>query len=48
MMNIDPALAESELIFPTDATLSKAKPFRQMTIEEDAAYAKAFEKVQAG
>lgn len=48
MMNIDPALAESELIFPTDATLKLAKPFRQLTVEEDAAYAKAFEKVQAG
>lgn len=48
MLNIDPALAESELIFPTDATLSNTQVFRQMSVEEEAAYAKEYEKVQAG
>jgi spermidine/putrescine transport system substrate-binding protein len=46
MMKIDPALAENPLIFPDAATLARSHAYRQLTPEEDAAYSKAFEKVQ--
>lgn len=46
MKSIDPALAESPLIFPNADTLSRAKAFRQISPEEDKKYSTLFEKAK--
>ena len=48
MQKIDPELAQSEWIFPTDAILSNAQVFRPLTPEEQAAYSEAFGRVIQG
>ena len=48
MQKIDPELAKSEWIFPTDAILSNAQVFRPLTPEEQAAYSEAFGRVIQG
>ena len=44
MEKIDPELASSEWIFPTDAYLAKAKTFRTLTPDEETTYSAAFQK----
>jgi len=48
MAKIDPELAKSELIFPTDATLEKTQVFRPLTPQEEQEYSAAFGKVIQG
>ena len=45
MERIDPELAESEWIFPSDELLAKAQVFRDFTAEEEVAYNEAFGRV---
>ena len=47
-MDIDPELAENELIFPTEATLAKSQSFRTLTDEEDAEFQAAFQALITG
>ncbi|MCB9412851.1 MAG: spermidine/putrescine ABC transporter substrate-binding protein [Actinobacteria bacterium] len=48
MEKIDPELAQSEWIFPTEEILSNAQVFRPLTPEEQAAYTEAFGRVVQG
>ncbi len=48
MMKIDPELAKSEWIFPSDATLNESQVFRPLTPEEQAEYSEAFGRVIQG
>ncbi len=48
MAKIDPKLAASEFIFPTDATLAKTQVFRPLTPKEEQEYSEAFGKVIQG
>ena len=48
MQAIDPALAENQLIFPNDETLSKAHIFRSLTPAEENKYGAAFQSVLLG
>jgi spermidine/putrescine transport system substrate-binding protein len=48
MQAIDPALAESELIFPSARTLENVKALRQMSLQEDQDFATQFEKAKVG
>ncbi|MGB3013632.1 MAG: spermidine/putrescine ABC transporter substrate-binding protein [Candidatus Nanopelagicales bacterium] len=48
MQKIDPALAKSEWIFPTDEILNNSQVFRPLTPEEQVAYAEAFGRVIQG
>ena len=41
----DPAIAKNELIFPTSATLSKAKGFMELTADQEKRYSAAFAKL---
>lgn len=43
MEKIDPALAKSEYIFPSEATLSRLKVFRALTPAEESKWAEAFQ-----
>jgi spermidine/putrescine transport system substrate-binding protein len=45
MEKIDPDLAKSPWIFPTEEDLNKAKVFRTLTPDEETAYSNAFQKV---
>lgn len=45
MEKLDPELAESPWIFPTDEFLTKAKVFRALTPDEEVKYSEAFQKV---
>ncbi|MBC7291996.1 MAG: extracellular solute-binding protein [Actinotalea sp.] len=45
MLSIDPELAENELIFPSDETLSRAYVFRALTPEEETRYNTEFQSV---
>ena len=45
MEKIDPDLAESEYIFPTDATMKNLSVFRSLTPAEESAWTEAFQKV---
>ena len=45
MEKIDPSLAESPWIFPTEEFLQKAKAFRTLTPDEETQYSEAFQKV---
>jgi spermidine/putrescine transport system substrate-binding protein len=45
MEKIDPELAASPWIFPTEEVLSKAKPFRTLSADEEVKYSEAFQKV---
>ncbi|MDN4615187.1 spermidine/putrescine ABC transporter substrate-binding protein [Leifsonia sp. F6_8S_P_1B] len=45
---IDPSLADNQLIFPDDETLSKAHVFRTLTPAEEQKYQAAFQKVILG
>lgn len=42
-IKIDPELADNQLIFPDDTTLSKVKPLRSLTPEEDNEFQAAFQ-----
>jgi spermidine/putrescine transport system substrate-binding protein len=48
MQNIDPALAENQLIFPNEDTLSKAHIFRTLSSAEESKYNAAFQAVLLG
>ncbi|MCU1514408.1 MAG: spermidine/putrescine transporter substrate-binding protein [Microbacteriaceae bacterium] len=48
MMNIDPELAENQLIFPNAETLSTAHIFRTLTGAEESKYGSAFQAVLLG
>jgi spermidine/putrescine transport system substrate-binding protein len=48
MRKIDPKLAESEWIFPTDEILSQSQVFRPLTPEETAEYSESFGRVIQG
>jgi spermidine/putrescine transport system substrate-binding protein len=45
MEKLDPDLAKNPYIFPDEAFLSKAKPFRSLTPQEETAFSTAFQKV---
>jgi spermidine/putrescine transport system substrate-binding protein len=45
MEKIDPDLADNPYIFPDEAILAKAKPFRSLTPQEETAFSTAFQKV---
>jgi len=45
MEKIDPSLADSPLIFPTEADLAKVKVFRGLSADEETTYSEAFQKV---
>ncbi|WP_104163344.1 spermidine/putrescine ABC transporter substrate-binding protein [Cryobacterium sp. N22] len=47
-MEIDPELAENQLIFPDDATLAKAKVFRTLTGAEEQTYGAQFQSILLG
>jgi len=44
MEKIDPALAKSEYIFPTEKTMANLKVFRALTPEEETTWTEAFQK----
>ena len=44
MAEIDPALVESQWIFPSDATLANSYVFMTLTAEQDVAYQREFQK----
>jgi spermidine/putrescine transport system substrate-binding protein len=44
MEKIDPALAKSEYIFPTDKTMKNLNVFRALTTEEETTWTEAFQK----
>jgi spermidine/putrescine transport system substrate-binding protein len=44
MEKIDPDLAASEFIFPTDAMMSKLNVFRSLTPTEETKWTEAFQK----
>jgi spermidine/putrescine transport system substrate-binding protein len=48
MAKIDESLAENQLIFPNEKTLSNAFAFRALTGAEELSFAQAFEKVLLG
>jgi spermidine/putrescine transport system substrate-binding protein len=48
VLDIDPELADEELIFPTEETLAKSQPFRVLTDEEDAEFQAAFQALIIG
>jgi spermidine/putrescine transport system substrate-binding protein len=45
MANIDPDLAENELIFPSESTLSKATVFMALNEAEERIYEQRFQQV---
>ena len=45
MEKIDPSLAESPLIFPTEEDLANVKVFRGLSADEETTYSEAFQKV---
>jgi spermidine/putrescine transport system substrate-binding protein len=45
MMDIDPELAENELIFPSEATLASAKVFMALNEAEERLYEQGFQQV---
>ena len=47
-MKIDPALAENQLIFPSDEFMKNAHGFRSLTGEESVLFSKAFQDVMLG
>jgi spermidine/putrescine transport system substrate-binding protein len=47
-VKIDPELADNQLIFPDDQTLSKAHVFRTLTPAQDQSYSSAFQQVLLG
>ncbi len=47
-MKIDPILAENQLIFPSEATLSVCQSFRALTNAEDMAFTAAFQNIKLG
>jgi spermidine/putrescine transport system substrate-binding protein len=44
MEKIDPDLATSEFIFPTEATMSNLSVFRSLTPAEETSWSEAFQK----
>ena len=47
-MKIDPALAENQLIFPNEETLSQVHIFRSLTDAEESEFQAAFQGVVLG
>jgi spermidine/putrescine transport system substrate-binding protein len=48
VIDIDPELADEELIFPSEETLSKTQAFRALTDDEDAEFQAAFQALIIG
>ena len=48
VLDIDPELADEELIFPSEETLAKTQAFRALTDEEDAEFQAAFQALIIG
>lgn len=48
MAELDPGLAESELIFPSSETLAQAKAFRTLTAEEDQLFSNSWQNLLLG
>jgi spermidine/putrescine transport system substrate-binding protein len=44
MEKIDPELAKSEYIFPTEKTLANLHVFRSLTTDEETTWTEAFQK----
>jgi len=44
MEKINPELAKSEFIFPTEKTLANLQVFRALTTEEETTWSEAFQK----
>jgi len=47
-MKIDPALAENQLIFPSEEFLAQTQAFRALESKEEQAFTKAFQKIKLG
>jgi len=47
-MKLDPALADNELIFPSEAFLSKTQAFRALDGKEEQSFTKAFQQIKLG
>jgi spermidine/putrescine transport system substrate-binding protein len=47
-MKLDPALAENQLIFPSEEFLKNAYGFRSLTGQEELSFTKAFQEVLLG
>ena len=47
-MAIDPALANNELIFPSEVTLSVCQQFRALTATEEMDFTAAFQNIKLG
>jgi spermidine/putrescine transport system substrate-binding protein len=47
-MKLDPALADNELIFPSEAFLSKTQGFRALDSKEEQSFTKAFQQIKLG
>jgi len=47
-LEIDEEVANNTLIFPDEATLAQAKPFRALTSDEENEYQAAFEEIALG
>ena len=47
-IKLDPALADNQLIFPTEEYLSRTQGFRALDSKEEQAFTKAFQKIKLG
>ncbi len=47
-MKIDPALAENQLIFPSEEFMANTKSFRSLTGKEELSFSKAFQEILLG
>ncbi|NBT46588.1 MAG: spermidine/putrescine ABC transporter substrate-binding protein [Actinobacteria bacterium] len=47
-MKIEPALADNQLIFPSEEFLAKTQAFRALDSKEEQAFTKAFQKIKLG
>jgi spermidine/putrescine transport system substrate-binding protein len=45
LMKTDPKTANNELIFPSDATLAKLKPYPTLSLEDERTATEAMQKV---
>jgi spermidine/putrescine transport system substrate-binding protein len=47
-MKLDPALAENQLIFPSEEFLAQTQAFRALESKEEQNFTKAFQKIKLG
>jgi spermidine/putrescine transport system substrate-binding protein len=47
-IKLDPALADNQLIFPSEEFLSLTQGFRALDAKEEQAFTKAFQKIKLG